>query len=102
MPSLPQAIAFQDRTRIAAGDLASVAAEVKRRMEAAPDRPVLVFDGRTGRAIDLDLRGSPAEVEARAAGPAPQDARRRALPETPGPRRRAAPAGRGSASSPAR
>ena len=67
MPPLPQAIAFQDRKRIAAGDLPAVAREVKRRMEAAPDVPILVFDGCTGRAIDLDLRGSLDEVEARAA-----------------------------------
>uniref|UniRef100_UPI00313AEC0F DUF2239 family protein n=1 Tax=Inquilinus sp. OTU3971 TaxID=3043855 RepID=UPI00313AEC0F len=55
--------AFQGARRIASGPLAEVALAAKR----AADRgdTVLVFDDVTSRPIELDLRGSEAEVLAR-------------------------------------
>lgn len=64
---------FEGTDRIATGTLAEVAAA----MQAAAARnaaPVLAFDDATGRQVDFDLRGSPAEVAARHA-PAPKRGR---------------------------
>ncbi|MGF6226632.1 hypothetical protein QFZ27_000587 [Inquilinus ginsengisoli] len=60
--------AFQGTRRIASGPLAEVALAVKR----AADRgdTVLVFDDATSRPVELDLRGSEAEVLARLPAPA--------------------------------
>ncbi len=54
--------AFADATRIASGSLAAVALAVRQ----AGDRArLLVFSDTSGRQIDLDLRGSDAEIAAR-------------------------------------
>lgn len=60
--------AFQGARRIASGPLAEVALAAKR----AADRgdTVLVFDDATSRPVELDLRGSEAEVLARLPAPA--------------------------------
>lgn len=61
--------AFQGEVRLATGPLAEVAVAVR---DAALEDPasLLVFDDATGRVVDLDLRGSPAELAARyAPGP---------------------------------
>ncbi len=60
--------AFEDGRWLAAGPAATVALAVKRAVEqgASP----LVFDDRSGRQIDVDLRGSDAEVAARLEPPA--------------------------------
>jgi len=60
--------AFQGARRIASGPLAEVALAAKR----AADRGdmVLVFDDATSRPVELDLRGSEAEVLARLPAPA--------------------------------
>jgi hypothetical protein len=42
-----------------------VAQAARRRLDAYPEIPVLVFDETTGRPVDLDLRGTTAEVAAR-------------------------------------
>ena len=74
--------AFQDVTRIAGGALATVALAVKTAVAADPTAQVLVFDDATGKVVDLDLRGSDAEIAARYAphsedaAPAADEARR--------------------------
>ncbi len=61
--------AFRDTTRIATGPLLAVALTVKAAAEAAPSASILVFDDETGRVVDLDLRGTPADIEARLTPP---------------------------------
>ena len=56
--------AFQGQRRIASGPLADVALTVKR-AEPIESGPIAIFSDSTGRVIDLDLRGSPAEILAR-------------------------------------
>lgn len=78
-----QYTAFEGTTQLAAGPLASVALAVAR-AERQPDHgPLLVFDDRSGEQIDLDLRGSDADLQARfgTAG----------VPEAPSPRGRGRP-----------
>jgi hypothetical protein len=57
--------AFEGEKCIAAGPPATVALAVKRALEEDGARRILVFDDRTGRAVDFDLRGGEAEVAAR-------------------------------------
>lgn len=57
--------AFQDTTRISGGPLAAVALAVKAALAADPTATTLVFDDATGKVVDLDLRGSDAEIAAR-------------------------------------
>lgn len=64
-------VAFEGVRRIAAGSLAEAALAAHRALAGEPSGPVLVFDAATGRVVDLDLRGGPAEVAARY-GPEPQ------------------------------
>ncbi len=66
------AAAFAGAARIAGGTLAEAAVAAHRTQAQAPATAVLVFDRGTGRVIDLDLRGTEAEVAARYASP--QDA----------------------------
>lgn len=65
--------AFAGVSRLASGTLADIALAVK----AAGDGhgPVLIYEDGTGRAIDLDLRGSDAEIRARYAAFTPADDR---------------------------
>jgi hypothetical protein len=63
--------AFEGQRRLLSGPLAEVALAVKRAEQRASER-VTIFSDATGRAIDLDLRGSDDEILAR-------------LPATPGP-----------------
>ena len=67
-----QYVAFDGPTRVAAGDLAEVAAAVKARVDSAdaPRSELLVFDAETSRLVELDLRGSLGDVLARLAPPA--------------------------------
>ena len=58
-------IAFEDERRIAAGDLRDVARASKEVLDRRKDAAVLVFDGVTGGPIDIDFRGSVADVQAR-------------------------------------
>ncbi len=57
--------AFHDTSRIADGPLATVARAVKAVLSADPAAAILVFDDATGKVVDLDLRGSDAEIAAR-------------------------------------
>lgn len=63
-------VVFQGQRRIAHGDRATVARAAWGLREDAPGP--LVLDRRTGQVVDLDLRGSAADVAARYA-PAPPD-----------------------------
>ncbi len=74
-------IAFQGTKAIAAGPLAEVAIAARQALVRDPETPLLVFDDETGGVIDLDLRGSDADVLTRlAAG----YAARADDPKTPG------------------
>lgn len=76
--------AFAAERLLAAGPLPDVALAVKAALAADPAQSVLVFDDASGAPIDLDLRGSDAEIVARLmpAGPAGQsEARGRGRPK---------------------
>jgi hypothetical protein len=57
--------AFAGVDRLAAGALPDVAVVARGALAATPTLPVLVFNDATGAVIDLDLRGSDAEIRAR-------------------------------------
>src|SRR6476620_8817977 len=63
-------IAFEGQRRLASGSLAEVALTVKRAGQGAG--PVIIFSDGTGRAIDLDLRGSDDEIVGGWLQPPPQ------------------------------
>lgn len=75
----PRYVAFHGATRLCAGPLAEVALAAKRAVE-GDGASVTVFDSATGRVVDLDLRGSQADVAARYAQ-GPEDAPRRGRPK---------------------
>ncbi|TDE36018.1 DUF2239 family protein [Antarcticimicrobium sediminis] len=90
MPAGPRSrpcTAFSGTSRIASGPLAEVALALK----STTSPQVQVFDDKTGAVIDLDLRGSAAEITARlspapAPGPAPDpdpDAAQDPAPQKP-------------------
>ena len=56
---------FENDHRVATGPLAEVALVVKWMADRPGSTSILIFDDATGRPIDLDLRGSDAEVAAR-------------------------------------
>jgi uncharacterized protein len=58
-------IAFEGNRRIAAGELRDVVRAAKETLERRKDASILVFDGNTGGAIDIDFRGTIADVLAR-------------------------------------
>jgi uncharacterized protein len=66
--------AFRGHTLLAAGPLAEVAMAVKQALEQGMGEPVLTFDDATGRVIDLDLRGSEADITARLSPSQPSNA----------------------------
>lgn len=57
--------AFQGNRLVASGALAHVALAAKAADERWPAESILVFDDQTGKVVDLDLRGSEAEIAAR-------------------------------------
>lgn len=57
--------AFAGDRLIVSGDIATVARGAKEAVDASPDAAVLVFDDDSGAVVDLDLRGSHAQVQAR-------------------------------------
>lgn len=69
--------AFAGHRRIARGPLLAVALAVK---FAETTDPILVFDDATGRVVDLDLRGTAADIADRLAGP-PEPSRGRGRPK---------------------
>lgn len=63
--------AFIGSRRLATGSLDQVALAAKKAVDRGTPQPVLIYNDHTGRAIDIDSRGSDAEVLARLAYPAP-------------------------------
>lgn len=77
-----QCIAFSDHVRIATGSLLDAAVAAKSAVDTGSAR-ILVFDAETSQPIELDLRGSAADVAARYAAPtapAPADTAEAAPP----------------------
>ncbi|MBR8225322.1 DUF2239 family protein [Burkholderia ambifaria] len=70
---LPSYSAFDGHRRLVSGPLATVALAVRQAAGDATPGTILIFDDATGRAIDLDLRGTADEIRARYAA-APADA----------------------------
>lgn len=58
-------VAFAGHEQIASGQLRAVAAAVKNRTDADPESTVIVLDAVTSEIVELDLRGSAGEVDAR-------------------------------------
>ncbi len=79
----PSCTAFDGDRLLAAGTLVDVALAVKAALKKGADGPVLTFDDATGAVIDLDLRGSKADIVARLSPPG--------APEPDGPRGRGRP-----------
>lgn len=93
MPASTCCTAFDGVRRLAAGPLTEVATAVAQRLRTGAAGPLLVFDDATGAVIDIDTRGSDAEVVARLGPPpaaAPASAAAAASPE-PAPRGRGRP-----------
>lgn len=89
--------AFCGARKMFSGPLGEVALQVKRALEGGAVGAIQVFDDRSGRVVDLDLRGSDAEIVERLSQPAPvYRGRYRAAPASPG----ALPAGEGQAEEP--
>ena len=63
--------AFIGFRRLASGSLDQVALAAKKAVDRGAQQPVLIYNDSTGRAIDIDSRGSDAEVLARLTRPAP-------------------------------
>lgn len=91
--------AFEGHHRLLSGPLVEVALAVKTAVENGSPSPFLVFDDATGRVIDLDLRGTKADVIDRLARPAKgligRYASSRAEPPESSQREAAGPRGRG-------
>jgi uncharacterized protein len=62
--------AFIGWRRLASGSLDQVALAAKKAIDRGTQQPVLIYNDQTGRAIDIDSRGSDAELLARLAHPA--------------------------------
>jgi hypothetical protein len=69
--------AFDHQHLIASGPLRDVVSTVKRSLDAGMAGPLLIFDDRSSRQVEVDFRGTPEEVLARLAAdePAPDTAR---------------------------
>jgi hypothetical protein len=78
MPGPEIFTAFEGPRRLVSGPLGEVALVIKR-AERRASEPVTIFSDATGRAIDLDLRGSDEEILARL----PQDVPAASAPDTP-------------------
>jgi uncharacterized protein len=61
-------IAFEGDRRIGGGSLREVARAAKEALDRRQDAAILVFDGTTGGPIDIDFRGTVADVVARLPG----------------------------------
>ena len=70
--NIPNCIAFEGKRRIAAGTLAEVARTVKETSDAHPEAQVLVFDTQTSETIEIDCRGSVADVLSRIPAASPE------------------------------
>ncbi len=64
--------AFAGANVLARGPLAAVAIAVRDHLDDHPDSNVLVFEDGTGQVVDLDLRGSSADIAARLSASEPR------------------------------
>lgn len=62
MSNEPTFTAFAGDRLVASSDIKTTLRAVKSRMDAGESAPILVFDDRTGKTIDFDLRGTPDQV----------------------------------------
>jgi hypothetical protein len=62
---------FIGSKQLATGPLDKVALIAKKALDRGTNQPVLIYNDSTGRAIDIDSRGSDAEILARLSQPAP-------------------------------
>ena len=66
MTALPaQLIVFQDQRCLALGGLMDVATKARQALNDNGDAPLLIFDAVTSRPVEIDLRGSLADVQER-------------------------------------
>jgi uncharacterized protein len=81
-------IAFEGDRRVAAGHLHAVARAAKELLDRRKDASILIFDGATGGPIELDFRGTAADVLARLPGitgePATTEDATSSVPRGPG------------------
>ncbi len=84
----PACIAFEGDWRIASGNLREVARAAKEVLDRANDASIIVFEGDTSATIEIDFRGSMADVLARlpddAGLPTPAEAAAASAPRGPG------------------
>ena len=84
----PTCIAFEGDRRIASGDLREVIRAAKEALDRHKDAAIIVFDGKTSATIEIDFRGSMADVLARlpddAGAPIPAEAAAVTVPRGPG------------------
>ncbi|WP_439811487.1 DUF2239 family protein [Bordetella bronchiseptica] len=66
--------AFVDHALLAAGSLAEVALAARRAADGDPGAAVFIYEDATGRAIDVDTRGTDAEIVARLPAPVEPEA----------------------------
>lgn len=71
---MPTFTAFLDKQKIAAGDLATVISRLKT-VAGEQAAALIVFDDATGRPVDLDIRETFGDLQARLDPPAPSEAR---------------------------
>ena len=62
MKELQAYSAFAGFNHLATGSLETVVTAVKERWEEEPHNPILIFENKTGRQVDFDMRGSTEEV----------------------------------------
>jgi hypothetical protein len=79
-PRAVEFTAFVGSRRLITGALAPVALAAKKAVDRGAKQPVLIYNDSTGRAIDIDSRGSDSEILARLADPAPPSLPRRGRP----------------------
>jgi hypothetical protein len=77
VPSPLTCIAFEGTRRLAEGPLPQVAAAARAAMERGDHGPIQVLDAETSEPVEIDFRGSIADVVARLAASAPEPARAR-------------------------
>ena len=87
--------AFAGARRVATGDLADVAIAAKVEIESGVHEPVLIFDNETGKVVDVDYRGSEADIRERIAAQYPEPAAPNGNGDDASPYRAATPRGRG-------
>jgi len=66
-PELPLYTAFEGPKRLTDGGLHEVALKVKKALTRGEKAPLFIFDNATGKYLDIDFRGSAADVLARLA-----------------------------------